>query len=146
MVQVKIGPLDYDIDEYGNIKKRRGKGFIKAFLDKDGYPRVSVTDKDGVTYNEGLHRIMWRAWKGPIPDGMTVDHIDDDKTRPHLDNLQLLTAGENAAKGNAEDWLITSPKGEQFIINNLAKFARENGLHASHLASHSYKKWKARKI
>lgn len=146
MVLVKIGPLEYDIDEYGNIRKRKGQWYIKVFPDKDGYPKVSVTDGSGVTHNEGLHRVQWRAWYGDIPEVMTVDHIDNDKTNSHKDNLQLLTHEENAAKGNAVDWIVTSPDGDEFIINNLARFARENGLHAAHLSNNSYKKWKARKL
>lgn len=146
MVQVDLGGLLYEIDEYGNISKRRNhKGFLKTYPDKDGYERVSVTNKHGVTYNEALHRVMWRAWHGPIPEGMTVDHIDDDKTHNHKDNFQLLSAADNVVKGNARNWIVTSPDGKETLVYNLRQFCRDHGLHKSHLYEHGkYKGWKAR--
>lgn len=144
MAKVILHELEYEIDEYGNITKRRGKGFLKCHPDKDGYLKVSIKT-GGTTYNEFLHRVVFRTFSGEIPDGMTVDHIDKDKSHNHKDNLQLMTSEDNAAKGNQEDWIISPPNGEEFIITNLSKFCRENNLHDSHIVTHSYKGWKARK-
>lgn len=38
---------------------------------------------------------------GPIPKGMQIDHIDNDKTNDALSNLQLLTASQNSVKARA---------------------------------------------
>lgn len=145
MATVDIDGKEYQIDEYGNISKRRGSGFLKCFPDKDGYLKVTVRFGKTHTYNEPLHRVVYRAFHGDIPSGMTVDHIDKDKSNNHKDNLQVMTYESNAIKGNAEDWIITTPDGEEIEVYNLTGFCKENKLHASHIVTHSYKGWKARK-
>jgi len=36
-----------------------------------------------------LHRAIWEAFHGPIPDGLTVNHLDADPANNRLDNLEL---------------------------------------------------------
>ena len=46
-----------------------------------------------------FHRIVYEAFNGPIPQGMTIDHIDQDKANNRLSNLRLATyAQQNANK------------------------------------------------
>lgn len=130
---VSIGPLEYRITEEGNIFKRRGSGFLKPFPDKDGYLKVVVIS-GGKTYNASVHRLVYQAFHGRDHNGLTVDHIDGDKTNNHYSNLQLLTAEDNAVKGNALHWVFLSPSQEVVEIYNLAKFCRDNGLHKGHMA------------
>lgn len=62
--------------------------------------------------------------------------------------------GQEKAKLNpkGDDWVVTSPYGETFHINNLMAFCRETGLDSSHLRSTARKPdtyhrgWQARKI
>lgn len=143
MITVIIDEVPYLIDEDGNILKRRGKGFLRVFPDKDGYLKVAIKRGKGrKTHNEFLHRIVYRAFNGDIPDGMTVDHIDNNRTNNHKDNLQLLTAEENAVKGNSKTWIVVSPSGEELVVYNIEKFCRDNGLHPSHIKTCGYKGWK----
>lgn len=58
---------------------------------------------------EYVHRLVWMAFRGPIPDDMQVDHIDNDRTRNSLINLQLLTIEDNARK-ISRTWEIDSPQ------------------------------------
>lgn len=132
-MQILIGEVPYEIDEYGNVLKRRGKGFIKTFPDKDGYLKVAFTTKTGLTVNKMVHRLVYEAYVGPIPAEFTVDHEDSDKTNNHYSNLQLMYAVDNAIKGNARHWVLRSPTGERVEVYNLRQFCRDNGLHKSHL-------------
>ena len=47
-----------------------------------------------------LHRLIYVWYKGDIPKGYVVDHIDNNQLNNDPDNLQLLTRGENVKKDN----------------------------------------------
>lgn len=142
MSKILVGCLLYEADENGFLFKLRGVGYIKMFEDEDGYLKYALT-QDNRTYNLYVHRHIWEFHNGPVPDGMTVDHIDEDKHNNLITNLQLLTPEENAIKGNARHWVAISPEGVEFQVYNLEKFCRENKLHSSHLRDNNfYKGWK----
>ena len=42
-----------------------------------------------------LHRFIWELHNGPIPDGMTIDHVNNDKLDNQLKNLRLATSSQN---------------------------------------------------
>lgn len=44
-----------------------------------------------------LHRAVWEEHYGPIPEGMMVAFKDNDKTNCNIENLMLITKGENSA-------------------------------------------------
>lgn len=46
-----------------------------------------------------LHRFIWECYNGIIPDGMVIDHINDDRIDNRLCNLHLVTQQENCLKG-----------------------------------------------
>jgi hypothetical protein len=64
--------------------------------DGRGYLCVSLWIK-GKAYTHKVHRLVWSAFHGPIPQGYHVDHIDHDKTNNRLTNLRIRPAGENSA-------------------------------------------------
>lgn len=46
-----------------------------------------------------VHRIMYEAAKGPIPDGLTLDHLCRNKACCNPDHLEPVTCRENTARG-----------------------------------------------
>ena len=42
-----------------------------------------------------IHTLVWIAWRGPIPKGKEIDHIDFDGCNNAIVNLQLLTKVQN---------------------------------------------------
>ena len=46
---------------------------------------------------EFLHRAVWEEHNGPVPEGMVVTFKDSDRLNCDIDNLILVTRGENAA-------------------------------------------------
>ncbi len=125
------------MDESGNIKSlyKTKTGFVKTFPDKDGYLKLAVIDLDRKTHNAFIHRLVYETWVEDIPEGMSVDHIDNDKLNNHYSNLQLLSMEDNARKGNARNWKFVSPTGVIVEVYNLKAFCRDNGLHKSHMYS-----------
>lgn len=62
-----------------------------------------ITCKDSLGYykigvgNETImwHKLVWEKLKGKIPEGMVVDHKDNNPSNNKLDNLQLVTHKDN---------------------------------------------------
>lgn len=44
----------------------------------------------------GAHRASWTHFFGPIPVGMTVDHVCRERTCVNPDHLRLMTNEDNA--------------------------------------------------
>lgn len=49
-----------------------------------------------------VHRVVWEAFNGAIPQGMDIDHIDGNPKNNKLDNLQILTRQDNLKKRNID--------------------------------------------
>lgn len=49
-----------------------------------------------------LHRDLWVAHRGPIPNGYEIDHRDGNPLNNALDNLQLLTADDHRRRHLAD--------------------------------------------
>ena len=86
----------YDVYEDGRIWSYSHKKFLKPQTTKDGYKRVYLTDNEGKIKWYYLHRVVWESVTGEqIPEVMQVNHIDEDKTNNHINNLNLMTCKEN---------------------------------------------------
>lgn len=65
---------------------------------RKGYDSVGLRLGDGKRYQRKVSRLVYLAFKGNIPEGLEVDHIDHNRVNNHIDNLQLLTKSENIKK------------------------------------------------
>lgn len=59
------------------------------------YPRINVR-MNGRAKKHYAHRLAYVVFKGPIPDGMTVDHVCCNTRCINPDHLQLETNHRNA--------------------------------------------------
>ena len=66
-----------------------------------GYRVVSLREKD-VKKQCRVHRIVWTAKHGIIPEGYVIDHINNNRQDNRIENLQLLTPAENSTKAAAD--------------------------------------------
>jgi hypothetical protein len=55
-----------------------------------GYGRVYV---DGTA--KRVHRVVWELRNGPIPEGLTIDHLCRIRSCCNTDHMELVTAAEN---------------------------------------------------
>ena len=87
----------------GRLRKKDGTD-IHLKIDKHGYM---------IYHNQAVHRIVMKTWK-PCEnmDNLTVDHLDHNKRKNSLNNLEWVSAEENLRRAQ-EDYY--SPKGEKKI-------------------------------
>ena len=64
-----------------------------ARVNSHGY-YVITSRKEGY-HHKKLHRLIYEAYYGKIPEGYHIHHRDFDKLNNHHDNLQLLTVSEH---------------------------------------------------
>lgn len=101
------GNIIVDVDN-GKIFATRGPGGIKLEEPKElkgtvfqGYLVVGI--RNGETkLTCRVHRIVWIAKHGVIPDGYVIDHINNNKSDNRISNLQLLTNAENSTKARKD--------------------------------------------
>ena len=88
----------YEVSNFGRVKsifyKRQGKEIILKPCFARDYLTVMLC-KNKTKKHHSLHRLVWEAFTGPIPEGMQVNHINEDKTDNRLENLNLMTCKEN---------------------------------------------------
>lgn len=91
---------NYMVSNFGRVKSLnynhyQGKEHIlKQAKTRIGYLQVGLY-KNGKRRNFLVHRLVWEAFNGPIPEGMQINHLNEEKTDNRLENLSLMTAKEN---------------------------------------------------
>lgn len=93
-----IEDTDYQISNTGKVKNKHGR-FLKGSYGK-GYLRYHLKIA-GIDKVIPAHRLV-ATYFIPNPDNLpVVNHIDEDKTNPRVDNLQWCTSVYNSNYGNA---------------------------------------------
>lgn len=87
----------YPANRYGNKFR-----LLKERDHPTGYRYVGLYRKkeDGNIERKWLrvHRLVYHHFKGTIKRNLVIDHIDENKSNNHIDNLQVLTVSENLSK------------------------------------------------
>lgn len=100
-VEYELLDRKYLVSDSGKIYYlKKDKWVLKKTHNCHGYENAgfySLNTKKYTTIN--VHTIVWNAFKGPIPDGYQVNHINEDKFDNRLENLNLMTPKENCNYG-----------------------------------------------
>lgn len=80
------------LSKTGKALKRRELFPTKA---KNGYRTVRLYNKDGVMKQFYLHRLIWEAFNGKIPEGYEIDHFSTDRSDNNLNHLRLVSHKDN---------------------------------------------------
>ena len=83
--------FDLNKNQVYNIKYKK---YLKGGLDSKGYYRVGLCKNSKVKYFK-LHRLIYEFNIGKIPNGLFIDHIDNNPQNNNLDNLRLANNSEN---------------------------------------------------
>lgn len=97
----------YEVSNLGRVKSlsrlsRQGREYgihkLKGRILKDyiavGYHQIRLF-KEGKGKHFLVHRLVYEAFKGEIPEGFEVNHLDECKDNNSINNLNLLTHIEN---------------------------------------------------
>lgn len=80
----------YYVSSDGEVYSTYKKGLLKHYIDINGYHRVDLHGK-----HIKIHRLVYNIWCGNIPQGMQVNHYDDNKDNNCYKNLYIGTQHEN---------------------------------------------------
>lgn len=139
----------YQASNMGRVKSlkrfRKGKNgslvtikerILKPKLTHRGYYQVDLW-KQSIRKHYKVHRLVWEAFNGSIPENIQVNHLDERPINNALSNLNLMTPKENTNWGTRNERVSKklSKAVLQFDLNdNLVKeypsiqqIYRENG-------------------
>lgn len=89
----------YEIDESGQVRSARNargtyKGKLLSPNLRKGYHQVGLR-KNNARKCYSVHRLVYEAFVGPIPEGYEINHKDRNRTNNHISNLETVTPKEN---------------------------------------------------
>lgn len=73
----------------------------------NGYLVANINGKQ-----DYMHRIVWKAFMGEIPQGYEIDHIDGDVTNNDVNNLRCVTPKQNRSNPRTVERYRESNKGK----------------------------------
>lgn len=111
----------YRIYENGVIKYADTGKVCPDYDDgKNGYRKIKIYpdgSKNRVSF--WVNRLVYQAFRGPIPAGMEVDHIDGNRLNNHIENLSLVTHKQNC--------VLKKQRDSRFLFNRKAKNKKNIG-------------------
>lgn len=98
----------YQASNLGRIKsleridalgRRVNERILKPEINQYGYYLISLY-KNSIQKLYSVHRLVWEAFNGQIPEGYEINHINEIKSDNRLSNLNLMTHKENMNYGS----------------------------------------------
>lgn len=92
--------------------------------DGQGYVQTTLLGK-----KFRVHQLVWIMHNGPIPAGMDIDHIDQNKSNNRIENLRLVTRAGNMLNVVAHKDSLTGILGVSFVPSTAkwrATFQKKN--------------------
>jgi len=85
-------------NELGQVINKKTKKFIGK-LTPNGYIQLGLNiDENGKQIFKLAHHFIYECWKGVIPEGKVVNHINEIKHDNRIENLELVSLSENTKK------------------------------------------------
>ena len=117
---------------------------LKLKLTRNGYYQIGLRKQSIVKWYL-VHRLVYEAFNGTIPENMQVNHINEIKTDNRLSNLNLMTCKENINYGTGIERQVKkrSKPVLQFTLEDILikeypstkQVERDNGFNHSHISA-----------
>ena len=101
-----------------------------------------------------VHRFVYECYHGIIPDGLVIDHINDDRIDNRLCNLQLLTPQETSIKAAKNRGKRSPPRpvvainlttGDRHYFPSMSCAGKELGFHSARVQDICVNSWQLNK-
>lgn len=95
----------YEVSDLGRVRSLNYKctGNVQvlreARIKRDEEYLGVYLSKDGQGKTKQVHRLVYEAFYGPIPEGLQINHINEDPSDNRLANLNVMTPKENTNYG-----------------------------------------------
>ena len=98
----------YQVSNLGRVKsleridalgRKVEEKILKPLITRNGYYLTGLY-KNSIQKFYYVHRLVWEAFNGQIPEGLQVNHINEIKSDNRLGNLNLMTRKENMNYGS----------------------------------------------
>ena len=89
------GYLNYQVSWWGRVLNTKTGRILKHGTSGPGY-RYVILSKKGKTKIHYIHKLVAREWSANPGERPCVDHIDNDRTNNHHQNLRWATYAENS--------------------------------------------------
>lgn len=102
---------NYEIyPEEGKIWSYKSNRFV-GYQNPKGYWQVGLTDDEGVQHHFYLHRVIWEAVNGAIPENMQINHLDERPSNNVKSNLSLCSPSDNINYGTRNERVAEKLRG-----------------------------------
>ena len=129
----------YFVTEDGKVYSNKSGELreLKQYIDSQGkYKNVFLMDMNGQRKVKTVHRLVAETFIPNSDNLPQVNHIDENKLNNHADNLEWVTAQQNARHSGhkqAKFYIIENKNRERFEVFNLTKWCRENNCTSGNL-------------
>ena len=130
----------YQVSNLGRVKSlkrfRKGKNgslvtvkerILKPLITRNGYYQVWL-HKQSTRKNYYIHRLVFEAFNGSIPENMQVNHINEIKIDNRLENLNLMTPKENSNWGTRNERCAEELKNRKDQSKSVLQFDLQENL------------------
>jgi hypothetical protein len=111
------GYLNYQVSWWGRVTNTKTGRILKPGTSTGGY-RFVVLSKNGKPKIHYIHKLVAREWTANPLEKPCVDHMDNDKTNNHHENLRWATLSENSRNMKKHKDGSSAFKGVSFTKNS----------------------------
>ena len=86
----------YEVSDFGRVKSlhKANEKIMKQYYGRGGYLRIDL-HKDKKKKSYPVHKLVWEAIKGKVPDDFDIDHRNFRRDDNRIENLLAIPASEN---------------------------------------------------